>query len=255
MSRRAPPARPGIASLRRIARSALLALLAAAPPLALPARLAAAAEPDRPAPVIYRWVDENGIPHYTAQRDRIPSAVRGSAREVRPAEDSGTAPAPASPAASASRSAPEAPVPPVPLAPTAPLAPSAPAQDAWIGSDRGAAAAGTAASGAATGAAPGELRAPDRPADEARLVEPATAARSAQPSGGAGSELDQRIATLEAEIERDEEALKDFLAEAPAAGGASLADRPEFREIARRLPQRQADLRDLRDQRSRLGRP
>jgi len=251
MLRRAPPFRRWIASLGRIAslrRAAALGPVAArkpigrrrAPALALalglggaPALAAApawaASEEKTPAPVIYRWVDENGVPHYTAQRDRIPAAVRGSVREVRP---DATAPA----------------------APSAPAA-SAPAPaEAWISRDAG---AGPATGGAAPlpAAAPATSEPAVAPAPPAGPVLGAASpapARSA-PGGAAGSELDQRIAALEAEIERDEEALKTLLSEPAGPGG--LADQPAFREIAKRLPQRQAALRDLRDQRSRLGRP
>ena len=66
------------ASLRLVSASAVAAF-AIALSLAPFTTLARAAESeDAPAttPVIYKWIDENGIAHYTTDRERIPSAIR-----------------------------------------------------------------------------------------------------------------------------------------------------------------------------------
>jgi len=68
-------------------------------------------------------------------------------------------------------------------------------------------------------------------------------------------DLDARIAALERQIAGDEESLKALLSEVPAPGAPELATRPEFREIALRLPKLQAELRTLQDQRARHTEP
>lgn len=161
-------------------------------------------------PTIYRWVDADGVAHYTAHRDRVPSAVRGSLQEIQP-----TAPPPSD----------------APLANTPPPVPAAASSpdSSWAVQDAG----------------PPPVPAPGQPGS--RLAARASNA-SADTSG-----LDARIAGLEAEIARDEDALKDFLSAAPSEGDAALPSTPAFREIARRLPKLQADLRSLREQRARAG--
>lgn len=62
--------RPLLAMLRP---ATLPIVLAAAAALALGA---AAPEAGAEPPVIYKWVDENGVAHYTTDRDRIPASIR-----------------------------------------------------------------------------------------------------------------------------------------------------------------------------------
>jgi hypothetical protein len=69
------------------------------------------------------------------------------------------------------------------------------------------------------------------------------------------ADLDARIAELERQIAGDEESLKALLSEVPAPGAPELATRPEFREIALRLPKLQAELRTLQEQRARHTEP
>ena len=66
-------------------------------------------------------------------------------------------------------------------------------------------------------------------------------------------ELDERIRLLEAEIQADEEVLKALLAAPGAEGPLVLADDPELRAIAERLPDRLKDLQALRDERGARG--
>ena len=69
------------------------------------------------------------------------------------------------------------------------------------------------------------------------------------PPAGPSSELDARIRALEELISRDEQALNALIS-AEAGEGDSLAESAELREIARRLPGLQANLRALREQRA-----
>ena len=165
------------------------------------AGFASAAADDAPARTpIYKWVDANGIAHYTTDPDRIPAEVRGLADELREREDARAADAPA-------------------------RATQSPAADAWAVRD---------AAPAPVDAAPPE--AADAPASGARREDPADA-----------PELDGRIAVLEEEIARDEERIKAWVSD-PAVDPVTLADDPEFRELAARLPRLQADLRSLQEQ-------
>ncbi|HME69171.1 MAG TPA: hypothetical protein VKM54_04810 [Myxococcota bacterium] len=81
-----------------------------------------------------------------------------------------------------------------------------------------------------------------------------TALAAVEPRTNA-ADLDARIAALERQIAGDEESLKALLSEVPAPGAPELATRPEFREIALRLPKLQAELRTLQDQRARHTEP
>jgi hypothetical protein len=76
--------------------------------------------------------------------------------------------------------------------------------------------------------------------------------RSARAADAAS--LGDRIGALESEIARDEEFMKSRISD-PAADPLALADDPEFRSVAQRLPKLQADLRALREERERLEQP
>jgi hypothetical protein len=83
-----------------------------------------------------------------------------------------------------------------------------------------------------------------------------TALAASEPGAhGSTADLDARIAALQRQIAGDEESLKAQLSDVPAPGAPDLADRPEFREIALRLPKLQAELRTLQDQRARHTEP
>lgn len=151
---------------------------------------------------IYKWVDTNGVAHYTTDPERIPEEVRGLAHELREREGTGEVGAPP---ASATGS---------------------PGADAWAVRD----------------APPGPVDAPPPESGPA----PATAEPSAQQLADV-RELDVRISALQEEIARDEERIKAWVSD-PAVDPVSLADDPEFREVAARLPRLQADLRSLQEQ-------
>jgi hypothetical protein len=86
--------------------------------------------------------------------------------------------------------------------------------------------------------------------------EPTAPVEASPPPGQSdASDLDARIRELEATIARDEEALEAMIARPAQGGDAPLAQSPELREIARRLPALQAELRRLRTERAAQQRP
>jgi len=182
------------------------------------------------APRIYRWIDENGIAHYTADPKQIPRALRsqvgklGALGELPPRslerpDLQAHAPEPAT-------SVPRAASTHLPLpssrASTGSLPPlhAERPPDAWA--------------------------ALDRPAENSPPVQGEASLQSQR------DDLDLRIAALRDDIAADEETIKKSLSEgmhpAPLAKGGDSA----FREVARRLPKRLAELRELRDQRAKL---
>lgn len=213
-----------------------------------------AAEPAA-APTIYKWVDTNGIAHYTTELGRVPRSVRGSVRALGSAgPGEGLAARDAAPGPAADGPA---------------VAPAGPKPEWDQGSATGA--AGTAAATPAPAPAPSGRdrwaesdRPPELPGEEgaAPAATQTASAGSAEPAppspevvAGQVQELDQRIAALAAEIETDEEALKNLLAmPAPGDPGEIAYDR-SFREVAERLPKRLAELRTLQNERAQLERP
>lgn len=185
--------------------------------------LARAAD-DAPPPRIYRWIDENGIAHYTTDPDRIPQSLRR--RYGLPAEPLETerleAKAPAAP-------------PPVPSA----------GPDAWAAQEKTAA------------PPPSAAPAPEKPGPGAsEWREGANADVAAPPPGSsAGERLSQvelRIAELSASIAADEDALSAWIGDPKAGDAVELGDKPEFQEIAKRLPKRIQELEALQKERDAL---
>ena len=80
-------------------------------------------------------------------------------------------------------------------------------------------------------------------------------AKSVEAAPPSTPELDTRIREVEAAIARDEETLKVLIAEDPVEGRDSLAESPQLREIAHRLPGLQAELSSLRAQRAAQAAP
>ncbi len=127
--------------------------------------------------------------------------------------------------------------------PTAPRTPNAatprPGTEAWLEQDA-------------------QPEAPTGPTAEVPPVSsgaPTLKAAGSGPDAARRLELDAQIAAVEAEIAQQEELLKALISDATRVAEKPLADEPEFREVARRLPALQADLRALRDQRDRLAEP
>lgn len=201
----------------------LLALFSA------PAATRAAEEGEAPAPPrIYRWVDANGVAHYTTDEERIPPSLRR--RFGLPTQPLERKPVDArAPGA-------ETPAPP-------PAEPSA-GVDAWASQERGAAPAPAPA-----GAAPA---AP--PADEWADGEAALPAVSANAASSADrlAQVELRIAELSAAIAADEDALSAWIGDPQGGDAVELGQKPEFREIASRLPKRIQELEALRRERDAL---
>jgi hypothetical protein len=204
-------------------RPLLLALALLACGAASPAR---AADDEGPPPRIYRWVDENGIAHYTTDPERIPKSLRR--RYGLPAEPLRSEPLDA-------------------RAPAPPPAPTPAGPEAWAAQEKR----------EAPPAPPGAAGEP-APAPEAgsEWKEGASTDVAAGPPPGSASErlaqIELRIAELSASIAADEDALSAWIGD-PAAGDAvTLGDKPEFREIAKRLPKRIQELEALRRERDAL---
>ena len=198
-------------------RSLLLALALAAS--GLPGLAAAEDEPAPPR--IYRWVDENGIAHYTTDVERIPKSLRRRFG------------LPAQPLARESLDA---------RAPTS-VAPPAPGRgpDAWAAEEKSAAPAVEA----------GPLE--GSPGGGAGALTDAPALQTAEASSlDRLAQLELRIAELAASIAADEDTLSAFIGDPGQNDAVELADKPEFREVAGRLPKRLQELEALRNERDAL---
>jgi len=173
-----------------------------------------------PTPRIYRWIDENGIAHYTADPRQVPRPLRSHLGELAPPslerpdlQAHAPPPSPGPPPGAAGAWIPST------------GGPETVAPDAWAGVDR-----------------PAEA---SSPADE--NLPDATGKASLQSQR---DDLDLRIAALRADIAADEDTLKAAVSTPQA--GTSRPDDATFREVSRRLPARLAELRDLRAQRKNL---
>jgi chaperonin cofactor prefoldin len=135
--------------MRRLGAAAALAI----PLLCAGASHAAEDEPGRP--TIYKWVDENGIAHYTTDRKRVPKNLRNKIRDVDEmrAEQTGPPPPPPAPTPPATGVAGGAPAPAPPSAGT-PTG-TASAADTFTGTTPPAGATSGAAGSAASGTAAG----------------------------------------------------------------------------------------------------
>lgn len=198
-------------------RSLLLALALAAS--GLPGLAAAQDEPAPPR--IYRWVDENGIAHYTTDAERIPKSLRRRFG------------LPAQPLARESLDA---------RAPTS-VVPPAPGHgpDAWAAQEKSALPAVEA--GPREGS-PEELAEGFSEVPVLRTADASSLDRLAQ--------LELRIAELAASIAADEDTLSAFIGNPGQGDAVELSDTPEFRQIAGRLPKRLQELEALRNERDAL---
>jgi hypothetical protein len=177
----------------------------------------AAAEDEPTPPRIYRWVDENGIAHYTTEAERIPKSLRRRfGLPAQPLERE-----------SLDARAPAAAAPPTPGR----------GPDAWAAQEKSAA---PPAPASCRGAAGGDIPRGGRPDSPRRP----TADRLASSS---------RIAELSAAVAADEDTLAAFIGEPGQGDAIELADKPEFREIAGRLPRRLEELEALRSERDALA--
>ncbi len=188
--------------------------------------LAQDADDETAAPSIYRWIDENGIAHYTTELDRIPSALRGRAASLGSRRGDSPAPAP-------SRS-----------------------EDLWVSRDRSPGASGTSdgfGDFGDDGFDQGDGGFDDRPAEPRQPLDPEAAAAAEEERAVAQFDLDLRIAELEQVIQADEESLKVLISDPASGGPLASAENEEFRTIAVRLPNRLKELQTLRDQRAAMA--
>jgi hypothetical protein len=183
-----------------------------------------AAAEDAP-PRIYKWVDENGVAHYTTNRDRIPSNLRNRIRSVDELKREQAAAPPPEAAGEAADAAGTSATP-----PTSDVGPAR--NDMYSVRDVGVGLAPPSGSG-------------DNPSAP-RVVDPVVRERM--------QELDGRIAELETELAKEEQKLKALISEARDQPGAPapLYGRPELDELARRFPELQAEIGKLRAERRRL---
>ena len=175
---------------------------------------------------LYQWIDRDGVVRYTPDPGRVPGGYPSVLVEPGMA-----LPAPRATAAAAEPAAEP------PLGTSSESDPfNAPEQARRVQSE----------SIGGTGSSPAEP-APSVATDAAP-----------QPVAGTGmspSEIDARIQELEEAIARDEDALKDLISQTSSGQGDPVRNSDELREIGRRLPELQADLRALRDRRARSPEP
>jgi len=185
-------------------------------------------------PRIYRWIDENGVAHYTTDPDRIPGGLRGPVRRDASVPDparEAQAPAAEPEAAPREVATPTRRTPPTEVESWARRdRPTGVAEDVW--SEGG---AETPALAATAPAPSPQERAREEAVERERL-----------------DEIETRIDELEAEVAAHEDALKSFISAPESEGPLARSGDPEFRAIAERLPQHLAELRALREERASL---
>jgi len=230
------------ASLRLVSASAVAAFAIALSlaPFTTLARAAESEDASATTPVIYKWIDENGIAHYTTDRERIPSAIRDRVESrgevaakspeaaaqavhedlmrdaVRKQAATGTPTAPIPAPSAGATAASEVPAP-NPNAAPAPL--SQDVQDEV----------------SAVSAPPPAPVAPVAPEEQAQL-----------------DELDQKIDAVQGQIAQREETLAALISTPDEQRTTPLVDDPQFREISQTLPKLQADLQTLRERRNKI---
>lgn len=236
-------------------------------------------------PTIYKWVDENGIAHYTTDRDNIPSAIRDRVESRGAATPAKTPDVAAQPhredvMRDAVRTAPAAAAGGEPIAAPAEAAPDV----AAIAAPSAARAAETESAGEAIETeSAGEaieteaaIEATQEPEAEPEVetttiaaptplvedVRDETSAVSSPPPApmipldpeqqAAVTELDQQIEGIQSEIAKREDTLAALISTSDEERTTPLVDDPAFREISQRLPKLQADLQTLRERRNKI---
>jgi hypothetical protein len=193
---------------------------------------------ESPAPKIYKWIDENGIAHYTTEFKRIPAELRDRVGKLGP------------PDAALTRTPVDADAPPGPV----PSVPKLDRGEAWAVRNR----AFERPQGAWDAGDPyadtfGATSVPEELEENAAFLSEAEQEERIQQL----EDLDERIASLQTDIAANEEALKVLVTiPVPEGGGPlAMADDPAFREAAGRLPKLLAELRALEDERAQLEAP
>lgn len=221
------------------------------------------------APTIYKWVDENGIAHYTTDRNRIPSAIRDRVESVAEKPSAKTPDVAGQPnredlLRDSVRTAPAAGATATPVAMSAPApnvetiaAPSAAPTPtpAATPSETEAEAKTEAATDVGTTeiASPAPIEQDLRDESSAVSAPPPAAPIELDPTEQAAvTELDQQIDGVKAEIAQREETLAALISTADEQRTTPLVDDPAFREISQRLPKLQAELQTLRERRNKI---
>jgi len=266
--------------------------------LALALALAlAAGTADAEAPKIYKWVDANGIAHYTTDPERIPKALRDRIQSVERATPEARAPNPAGARAPQDMTSPDEPrdptSPPQPMTspdealadaeadvpvpggeppPGTPLGTVPPDEEEVVvplGPPQPATTRGIAPapSPTTTGIDPprtATTRSGDdwfhrdarpRPRDPGLLARGQATPEQLDALAAEREALEARIAEVEAEIARDESFLKALISDPDLDADVPLFDRAEFLEVSQRLPELQARLEELQDERAKLDAP
>jgi hypothetical protein len=221
-------------------------------------------------PTIYKWIDENGIAHYTTDRGRIPKEVR---TRVERAPDVAAPPRephrqdvlrdaiPATPPAAAPRA----------TAAPAPKPAEAEVFDGVVDFEDVKAAQPAESVDeveaveevetepvAAIEAIPAPLATDAieaEPMDPVSAPPPAPVAPLAPEQTEEVAKLDGQIASLEGQIAEREEKLATLIATSDDQRTTPLVDDPAFRDISQRLPKLQAELQTLRERRNKIQPP
>jgi hypothetical protein len=244
---------------RRVLPRALIAGLAL---LVGAATLPGTAPAERATPPLYQWTDADGNVRYTPDPDRVPSGRRStlllvvpgltpSRAAARPAAAVAAPPVAAAPPPSAAPIA-AAPAPAPVAAPPAAAAVAAPPPRAAPAGPAAEAAASVPAAAVPAPAAPDEAPDPFNAASERTRIESQRIDEPPAPEGPADGGREQELVRA---IASDEAALEALITAPPSPGEPPLAESAPLREIALRLPQLQAELRALREQRAPAARP
>ncbi len=221
-------------------------------------------------PTIYKWVDENGIAHYTTNRDRIPNAIRDRVESIaaKPSPNAPavaaqpnredvmrdavrSAPRPATAAEPVATNAASAPAPSVESIAAPNAAPAATPREFEANTE--AAPEAPAEAETAAIASPAPISPDMRDASDAVSAPPPAAPIELEPEQQtAVAELDQQIEGVKTEIAQREETLAALISTADEQRTMPLVDDPAFREISQRLPKLQADLQTLRERRNKI---
>lgn len=209
------------------------------------------------APTIYKWVDQNGVAHYTTDRGRIPREIRTRVER-----------------SSTSSSAPDVAAPPhredvlrdvIPAKPKTPVAAPAASRTSAVAPAPAPAAAPIEPAASEPLAAVEELAPPlssdaPEPVDEVEIdpvsaPPPAPVAPLGPQQTAELAKLDGQIESLEGEIAKREEKLAALISTSDDQRSTPLVDDPGFREISQRLPKLQAELQTLRERRNKIQPP
>lgn len=224
-----------------------------------------AADEDPAEPTIYKWVDENGVAHYTTDRDRIPSAIRNRVERAAPSRPAASAPHPEDLMRDAVKTKPPATVvAPAPAPAPAPVAAAPPVVQPGSAVGVGEVEAVESTESVEEVEAVESVVERDDPAPPplATDAEPETDPVSAPPPAPVAalepkqaaelSKLDAQIDSVEQQIAQREEKLAALISSSEDQRTTALVDDPAFREISQQLPKLQAELQTLRDRRNKI---